>query len=73
MKSKTIGIILIVLGILMLLYNSFNFTTTEKVVDIGPIEINKEVNHPIAWSPIIGIVLALGGVVLLVFDTKKNS
>ena len=73
MKSKTIGIILIVLGILMLLYNSFNFTTTEKVVDIGPIEINKEVNHPIAWSPIIGVVLAVGGFVLLVFGTKKTS
>lgn len=73
MKSKTIGIILIVLGILMLLYNSFNFTTTEKVVDIGPIEINKEVNHPIAWSPIIGIVLAVGGVVLLVVGNKKNA
>lgn len=73
MKSKTIGIILIVLGVLMLLYNSFNFTTTEKVVDIGPIEINKEVNHPIAWSPIIGIVLAAGGVVLLVVGNKKNA
>ncbi|SFF39716.1 hypothetical protein [Flavobacterium xueshanense] len=73
MKSKTIGIILIVLGVLMLLYNSFNFTTTEKVVDIGPIEINKEVNHPIAWSPIIGIVLAVGGVVLLVVGNKKNA
>lgn len=73
MKNKTIGIVLIVLGILMLLYNSFNFTTTEKVVDIGPIEINKEVNHPIAWSPIIGIVLAVGGVVLLVVGNKKNA
>lgn len=73
MKSKIIGIILIVLGVLMLLYNSFNFTTTEKVVDIGPIEINKEVNHPIAWSPIIGIVLAVGGVVLLVVGNKKNA
>lgn len=73
MKNKTIGIVLIVLGILMLLYNSFNFTTTEKVVDIGPIEINKEVNHPIAWSPIIGIVLAVGGVILLVDGNKKNA
>jgi drug/metabolite transporter (DMT)-like permease len=72
MKTKPIGIILIVLGILMLLYNSFNFTTTEKVVDIGPIQVNKEVNHPIAWSPIIGIVLAVGGVVLLVVGNKKN-
>jgi drug/metabolite transporter (DMT)-like permease len=73
MKSKPIGIILIVLGILMLLYNSFNFTTTEKVVDIGPIQVNKEVNHPVAWSPIIGIVLAVGGVVLLVVGNKKNG
>lgn len=73
MKSKSIGIILIILGIIMVLYNSFNFTTTEKVVDIGPIEINKEVNHPMAWSPIIGIVLAVGGVVLLVTGTKKKA
>jgi hypothetical protein len=57
----------------MVLYNSFNFTTTEKVVDIGPIEINKEVNHPMAWSPIIGIVLAVGGVVLLVTGTNKKA
>jgi drug/metabolite transporter (DMT)-like permease len=73
MKSKSIGIILILLGIIMVLYNSFNFTTTEKVVDIGPIEINKEVNHPMAWSPIIGIVLAAGGVVLLVSGTTKKA
>ena len=73
MKTKPIGIILIILGILMLLYNSFNFTTTEKVVDIGPIQVNKEVNHPIAWSPIIGILLAVGGVVLLVVGNKKNA
>ena len=73
MKTKTIGIVLIILGIIMVLYNRFNFTTTEKVVDIGPIEINKEVNHPIAWSPVIGIVLSVGGVVLLVVSNKKST
>jgi len=72
MKTKTIGIVLIILGIIMVLYNSFNFTTTEKVVDIGPLEINKEVNHPMAWSPVIGIVLAVGGVVLIVTSNKKS-
>lgn len=72
MKIRTIGIIMIILGIIMLLYNTFNYVTTEKVVDIGPIQINKEVNHPITWSPIIGIVLAAGGVALLVISTKKS-
>ncbi|RDI54981.1 hypothetical protein [Flavobacterium glaciei] len=71
MKTKTIGIIMIILGIIMLLYTSFNYVTTEKVVDIGPIQINKEVNHPLSWSPIIGIILAVGGVVLIVTNNKK--
>lgn len=71
MKVRTIGIVMIILGIIMLLYNSFNYVTTEKVVDIGPIQINKEVNHPIKWSPIIGIVLAVGGIVLIVASKKE--
>ncbi|MFV8379232.1 YidH family protein [Flavobacterium sp. LB3R33] len=73
MKIRTIGIVMIVLGIIMLLYTSFNYVTTEKVVDIGPIQINKEVNHPISWSPIIGIILAVGGVVLIVASNKKEA
>jgi uncharacterized membrane protein YdcZ (DUF606 family) len=71
MKIRTIGIVMIILGIIMLLYNSFNYVTTEKVVDIGPIQINKEVNHPIKWSPVIGIVLAVGGIVLIVVSKKE--
>lgn len=73
MQTKTIGIVMTVLGVIMLLYNSFNYVTTEKVVDLGPIQINKEVNHPVEWSPIVGIVLAIGGVLLIVINKNKNS
>ncbi|MFV8373277.1 hypothetical protein [Flavobacterium sp. LB2P6] len=73
MKIRTIGIAIIILGIIMLLYTSFNYVTTEKVVAIGPIQINKEVNHPIKWSPIIGAVLAIVGVILIVASNKKES
>lgn len=73
MKIRTIGIVMIILGIIMLLYTSFNYVTTEKVVDIGPIQINKEVNHPVSWSPIIGIILAVGGVFLIVVSNKKEA
>lgn len=70
MQTRTIGIIMTVVGILMLLYNSFNYVTTEKVVDIGPIQVNKEVNHPLEWSPIVGVVLAVVGVVLILRKSK---
>ena len=47
MKTKGVGIALLVIGILMTIYTGFNYVTTEKVVDIGPIQINKEENHPV--------------------------
>jgi len=56
----------------MIIYTGFNYVTTEKVVDLGPIEINAEKNHPVQWSPIIGIVLLVGGIVIVLSDKKSK-
>jgi uncharacterized membrane protein YdcZ (DUF606 family) len=71
MQTRTIGIGMVIIGVVLMLYNSFNYVTTEKVVAIGPIQINKEINHPIEWSPIVGIVLAAGGIVLIISKNKQ--
>lgn len=68
---KTLGIVLIAIGILMMVYTGFNYVTKEKVIDIGPIEINAEKNHPVQWSPIVGIILIIGGIVVIAVDKKK--
>ncbi|MEI6141433.1 MAG: hypothetical protein WCP85_19335 [Mariniphaga sp.] len=54
----------------MIIYNGFNYVTTEKVVDLGSIVINKEKNHPVQWSPIAGVILLVGGIVLVVNNKK---
>lgn len=72
MQLRNLGIVLVVIGIAMIAYTGFNYVTTEKIVDIGPIQVNKEVSHPVQWSPIIGVVLAVGGVVLIVSSNKKS-
>jgi len=73
MKTKTIGIALIVIGIVMTIYTSFNYVTTEKVVDLGPIQINKEENHPVQWAPIVGvIVIVIGGFLVVKGSSKKE-
>ena len=41
MQTKTIGIILAVIGLIMMIYTGFTYVTTEKVVDLGPLEVNK--------------------------------
>jgi UDP-N-acetylmuramyl pentapeptide phosphotransferase/UDP-N-acetylglucosamine-1-phosphate transferase len=69
---RTLGIILIVIGGLMTVFTGFNLVTKEKVVDVGPLEINKEEKTPIAWSPIIGGIILVAGIVVLV-TSKRDA
>lgn len=67
---KKMGFILIILGIIMIIEKGFNYVTTEKVVDLGSIKISAEKNHPIQWSPILGAVILIGGIVIVVVSKK---
>jgi hypothetical protein len=67
---KTLGIVLIIVGSLMMAITGFNYITKEKVVDLGPLEINKEESHPVQWSPIIGGILFIGGIIALAVKKK---
>ena len=69
MSVKTIGVILIVLGLVALAYQGISYTTREKVVDIGPIEASKETKQTIPLPPILGIVAVAGGIFLLLKKT----
>lgn len=74
MKTRTIGIVIIVIGIIMTVYTGFNYVTTEKVVDLGPIEINKKQNHPLQWKPVLGmLIVAVGGVLVVKGGRTKNE
>ena len=70
MKSKTFGIAIVIIGIIMMIYTGFNYVTTEKVVDLGSIKIEKEKNHFVQWSPVMGIVLLIGGIVIIALDKR---
>ncbi len=72
MPLRITGIALIIIGIIMMAYTGFNYVTTEKVVDLGPIKINQEKNHPMQWSPFVGVVIFVGGIVLTVSNKKKQ-
>ena len=68
--NKTLGIILVVLGLFGLAWGGFTYTTREKVVDIGPIHATREKTHDVPLPPIFGAVALIGGVVLLVAGKK---
>jgi hypothetical protein len=68
--TRTIGVILIVLGVLGLAWGGFNYTTREKVVDIGPIHATREETHNVPVPPIAGALALVGGIALLVVGRK---
>ena len=68
--NRGLGIVLIVVGVLLLAYGGFTFTTKDKVVDMGPVEITKEKKHSLPYAPLVGIgALVVGAVVM--FTAKK--
>jgi len=70
---KTVGIVLIIIGIVMMVFRSFNFTSEKKVADVGPLEINKQENHTVNWPLYAGIVVTVAGVVVLVASNKNKT
>lgn len=73
MKTNTlIAIILIAIGILALAYQGITYTTREKVVDLGPIQMTAEKQKTFPLPPVVGVVALVGGIVLLVLG-KKNG
>jgi uncharacterized membrane protein len=72
MKSTIIiGVLLIVLGVAALAYQGITYTTRQKVVDIGPVEVMKEKEKRIPLPPILGGLALIGGVALLVAGSKR--
>ena len=67
---KIIGIILIVAGILMFIFRGVNFTTEKKVVDVGPIEINKKENKKVTWPMYAAGIAVIAGIGFVVADKK---
>lgn len=69
--NKTIALIMIILGFVMLIWTGFTYTKKEKVIDAGPIQISADREKNVNWPPYIGGIVLVAGVVILI--TSKRS
>jgi len=54
-------------------YQGITYTTREKVVDIGPLQVTADTTRTLPLPPIIGAIALIGGIVVLVVGTRKNK
>jgi len=73
MKTNSlIGIFLIVIGIIAFAYQGISYTSREKVIDIGPLQVTADKTRTLPLPPIVGGIALVGGIVLLVMGNKKS-
>ena len=68
--KKTIGAILIGLGLIGIAYGGLTYTTKETLVDIGPIQATRDQRHTVPLPPIAGAVALVGGIALVALGRK---
>lgn len=70
---RTIGIILVLLGIAGFLVEAISWTTSEEVVDAGPIEVEKQEQQSIPVTPVASGVVLVAGIALIAVDSRGSS
>jgi hypothetical protein len=73
MNKSIIAVILIAAGVVIFAYQGITYTTREKAVDLGPLQITAEKTHTIPLSPILGGICLVGGIMILVLGNKRIS
>lgn len=60
-----LAITMMVLGVAVLGYDHYSYTTTEQILQIGPITASAEKTHTVWLSPFLGWLLIGGGLFVL--------
>jgi len=71
--NKLVAILLIAIGIIAFAYQGITFTTREKDVDLGPVQISHSERHTVPFEPIVGAVALVGGIVLLIGANRRTA
>jgi hypothetical protein len=72
MKALTlVGIVLIAIGLVALVYQGISYTTREKVIEIGPVQVTAEKEKSVRLPPFLGAVAVGTGVLLVVVGARR--
>ena len=67
-----VGTGLIVIGLVALIYQGITYTTREKVLEVGPVEVTAESQQTIPLPPVLGGLALADGIVLVVVGTRRS-
>lgn len=73
MKPMVIlGVLLLVLGVAALAYQGVTYTTKEKVIAVGPVQVTAEKEKTIPLPPVLGGSAVAVGLVLVLVGIRRS-
>jgi hypothetical protein len=70
---KSLGIVLVVIGLAMIIIRGVSVPVEKNLVDIGPVKINRTENKWIGWPTYAGAIVAVAGIALILSNKKAGS
>lgn len=70
---RILAIVLIVGGLISLALGGITWTENKKVVDIGPIQAERQERHTVPLPPVFGGIAVAAGVILLVAGGRTRT
>ena len=73
-QARTIGLILVVVGIFSFGYQGvITYKTRDKVIDAGSVQVTAERTHKVEIPQVTGAVALIAGLVLLLGGAKRTA
>jgi drug/metabolite transporter (DMT)-like permease len=69
---KTIGIVLVIAGVIALVYGGFAYSRDRKVLDLGPLEITTTENRSFPIPAAVGAAVLVAGFVLVISGNRRS-
>ena len=69
---RIVGLVLIVLAVVALARGGVFWTSREKVIDAGPLEVTTDKREGMVIPPVVGVLALVGGIALLVIPERRR-
>lgn len=70
---KVTGFLLVVIGILALVYGGISYNRERTIIDMGPFKATATEQKNVPFSPIVGGIVLLGGLLLLLVPRRRMA
>jgi len=69
---KTIGIVLVVLGVLALVYGGVSYNKSRTVLQVGSMNVTATEHKSVPIPAVVGVIALVGGVALVVVGKRRS-